>query len=244
MHPPLSSRTAPGSPAWRPGGLVALCAALLAVGLRPGAGPAPAAAREATPQAAPPCVDSGDASGESRGSMSGDLDVSLSGEAFFRSAVGADGRPGLEIRLDDPDLGRWQVTFTLMGLGRLPGPGDLPVVAPDSAVALAATDPGGPGAVRAAAGELYLFDPTTLSGRTLLPGAGSIGLDAVGAGGVCGRFDVTWRGGEAGGVRSVRTRGTFRAANAGFGYDSAAAGRPRTAPGGGPKPRPGSRRRF
>jgi len=176
--------------------------------------------------------------------MSGDLDASLSGEAFFRSSVGADGRPGLEIRLDDPDLGRWQVTFTLMGLGELPGPGDLPVVAPDSAAALAASDPGGPGAVRAAAGELYLFDPTALSGRTLPPAAGSIGLDAVGPGGVCGRFDVTWRGGEAGGVRSVRTRGTFRAANAGFGNDSAAATRRRTAPGGGPKPRPSSPRRF
>lgn len=263
MSPSLPSLSASGPPPRRRAGPAVVCAALLAVAVRPGAGPAPAAAREAAGpgaareaiirgaardggpvgpirQAAPPCVDSGDASGESRGSLSGDLDASLSGEAFFRSSVGADGRPGLEIRLDDPDLGRWQVTFTLMGLGELPRPGDLPVVGPDSAAALAASDPAGPGAVRAAAGELYLFDPTTLSGRTLVPAAGSIGLDAVDPRGVCGRFDVTWRSADAGGgLRGVRTRGTFRAANAGFGDDTAAAVRPRPSRGGAGKPRAG-----
>jgi len=244
MHRPSPKLPARRPPSAITAALAALCGALLVVVVRPATGSKPAAAREADARAAPPCVDSGDASGGSRGSVSGDLDASLSGGAFFRSSVGPGGRPALEIRLYDPDLGRWQVTFTLMGLGTLPEPGDLPVVGSDSAAALAASDPGGPGAVRAAAGELYLFDPTTLAGRTLVPAAGSIGLDAVGPGGVCGRFDVTWQAGDAGGVRSVRTRGTFRAADAGFGIDSAAARMPATAPGGSPKPRPGPRRRF
>jgi len=166
--------------------------------------------------------------------MSGDLDAALGGEAYFRSARTADGAPALELRLDDPNLGRWQITFTLPGRTTLPSPGDLPVLSADSAAALAgAVRIGGPtdtaaagDSARAAAedarlpriagGEIYLFDPSSMSGRRLSPESGSISLDAVDDRGICGRFDVTWHG-AGGGLREVRTRGTFRAVNAGFG---------------------------
>lgn len=173
----------------------------------------PTATALSTPprRAAPSCVDRRDTSGSSRGDLSGRIHLTLSGQAFFRSASRAGVQHGLEIRLKDPELGRWQITFTLERLKGLPRTGDYPIVQDDS-TARAVTG-SGPGA---AVGELYLFDPTALVGRRLAPVGGTVTLDAVDAIGICGAYDVTWRS-RSGELGEIRTRGTFRAVNAGFG---------------------------
>lgn len=148
--------------------------------------------------------------GQVAGEATGRIETGLTGEAFFTLLDQPSGSKALLLTLTEPQMGRWEIRFTIPGLRGLPATGDLTVVPGDSAAAHGRTVSG------AATGSLYMFDPDALRGVDFEPRSGTLSLDEVGADGVCGRFDVFWDGPGSGGG-GVRTRGTFEAVESGLG---------------------------
>jgi hypothetical protein len=183
-----------------------LCGALLGTARdRPGAaGAAPGDLQAASPP--PSCAEAASGAGRVAGETTGDVGVRLAGEAFFTLVDQAEGKHELRITLTEPQLGRWEIRFSVPGLVGLPAPGDLQVTPADSAGSDSS----------AATGDLYMFDARALRGRTLLPRSGTLSLDEVDERGICGRFDVFWSGRGGAGLHEVRTRGTFEAVDSGL----------------------------
>jgi len=194
------------------------CASILALGTAalgqlPGAGSLPPSAFAEARGRPPTCGEAAATSGKVSGEATGGLTAELAGEAFFALVDQPGGAKALRLTLTEPQLGRWEMRFSVDGLSALPAAGDFTV------------SPGGPGSGTGAGagksstvtGELYMFDADALHGRDFVPRQGTLSLDEVDQGAICGRFDVTWRVPGAAGNREVRTRGSFEAADSGLG---------------------------
>jgi hypothetical protein len=147
------------------------------------------------------------------GEATGGLRADLAGEAFFALVDQPGGAKALRLTLTEPQTGRWEMRFSIDGLSALPAAGDF-TVSPGGSGSGAAAGAAKPSTVT---GALYMFDADALNGRDLVPRQGTLSLDEVDQGAICGRFDVTWRVPGAAGSRDVRTRGTFEAADSGLG---------------------------
>lgn len=167
-------------------------------------------AREAR-RAPPTCTEAAAASGNVSGQATGALGSDLSGEAYFALVDLQNGSKALRLTLTEPQTGRWEMRFSIDGLKALPAAGDFTVSA---GTASGTGDPANPSPVT---GELYMFDADALRGRDFVPTGGTLSLDEVDAGAICGRFDVTWAASAAQGGGEVRTRGTFEATDSGLG---------------------------
>jgi hypothetical protein len=183
------------------------CASVLVLAIA-----APTLAARPVPERPPTCRETAAASGKVAGDATGDLTGALTGEAFFSLIELRGGDKTLRLTLTEPQLGRWEMRFSIAGLRALPAAGDFTVTPGSSGSGGGAAT--GPSPV---SGQLYMFDADALHGRDFVPRTGTLSLDEVDDGAICGRFDVTWTApaGRDGG--EVRTQGTFEAVDSGLG---------------------------